>query len=752
MIKVKNNSIKFPKSSKRLWEFVFMLFFFSSAIHSQSSITVVDAKDKAPIYLSHVKFSPLNGSQTGTYKWAVSNEKGIAVNPFLDSTKVEISFIGYNNAICFLAPNESKILTLTPSIFDLHELVITGHFVPIMQKESLYEITTIDKDRIEEKGANNLREALSTELNFKTNNGHANETSINLNGLSGNHVKFMIDGVPVEGRIKGNIDLSQIYLDEVDRIEIIDGPSSVAYGTNAIGGVVNVITKKYQHKKIDISLKSYYESIGQYNFSGKIGLKHKKNILKVSGGRNFFDGFANKDTLRYKDWKPREQYFGNLMLSRRLKHLKMTYLLNGFSEKMLSRGAPSAPYFETAFDTHYHTQRWSNKLLLKGRLANKNYIDIALSQSYYSRIRNIYFKDLVTLNETLTPSTSDQDTTIFNNYMARIVYNIKQDSSKVNYMIGTETKQDIIIAERIKNQHQEIGNYAIFANLNYAPIQTLKIQPALRYAYNTKYVAPLIPSLNILYNWNKNTDLRISYAKGFRAPSLKEMYIEFHFNSTINLWGNETLNSENSDHLNFSVDYHKEKGKHSVRITPKFYYSKINNLISLVQISNVDWQYSNVDYLITKGASLFINYGYENWTANVSYKYYGNYNSQFNNEEIENTFFYSKDMVGHLDYKVDSLDLSFNLSYKYTGTIKSFYLDANKKVKESRINDYQTVDLSISKQLMKKKMRLTLGVKNLFDVKEVKMIGQVFGVSNSKGANLNVLWGRSMFVSLSYNF
>jgi len=62
------------------------------------------------------------------------------------------------------------------------------------------------------------------------------------------------------------------------------------------------------------------------------------------------------------------------------------------------------------------------------------------------------------------------------------------------------------------------------------------------------------------------------------------------------------------------------------------------------------------------------------------------------------------------------------------------------------------VDFSVSKKLLKKKMRITLGVKNLFDVKEVKMIGQVFGVSNSKGANLNVLWGRSMFVSVSYNF
>jgi len=723
------------------------------SLGQSSKVIILSQTDNSPIQFSHIKFTCLTGQEKGSFKWIVSDQNGVAINPYLDSTHVIISFVGYNNQTLLLTPNQIKKIFLTPTPFGLNELVITGQYIPVLLKESVYDIKTINAEKITEKGANNLREVLSTELNFKTNNGHVNETSINLNGLSGNHIKFMIDGVPIEGRLNGNIDLSQINLDEVERIEIIEGPTSVAFGSNALGGVINIITKKAQSKKVDISVKSYYETIGQYNFSAKVGFKLKRNIFKFSGGRNFFNGFASQDSSRYKDWKPREQYFGNVMYNRRINHLNFSYILNGFKETMYSKGSARAPYYESAFDTYYNTQKFSNKILLKGRLSKTNYIDLTFSQSHYLRARNIYFKNLVTLEETLTPGSSDQDTTVFSNYMFRGVYNTKYDSSKVNFMVGTELKQDYINALRVKNQVQNIGDYAVFANIKYTPISTLTIQPAARYAYNTKYKAPIVPSINVLYNINKNIDLRTSYAKGFRAPSLKELYLEFHFNSTINLWGNETLNSENSDHLNISFDFHKEVNKHKIRIVPKAYYAKINNLISLTQTSPIDWTYNNVDYLITKGTSIMIKYEYENFNLKTAYNYYGNYNSQFDQAEIANDYFYSNDITSNAGYRFDSLNLSINLSYKYTGTIKSYYLDDNYVVTESLIGDYHTFDLSATKKFLDKQLLLTIGAKNLFNVTEVKMVGEVFGVSNSNNAtSLNVLWGRSLFISLNVNF
>ena len=76
-----------------------------------------------------------------------------------------------------------------------------------------------------------------------------------------------------------------------------------------------------------------------------------------------------------------------------------------------------------------------------------------------------------------------------------------------------------------------------------------------------------------------------------------------------------------------------------------------------------------------------------------------------------------------------------------------------RKINESFIGDYHTFDVTASKRFWNKKMRLVTGVKNLFDVTQVDMVGDVFGVSSSNGAtSLNVLWGRSYFVSLNFNF
>jgi len=79
---------------------------------------------------------------------------------------------------------------------------------------------------------------LSTELNIRTTHDGALGSSLTMQGLGGEHIKILVDGVPVIGRENGNIDLDQINLQNVDHIEVINGPMSVVYGSNALAGVI----------------------------------------------------------------------------------------------------------------------------------------------------------------------------------------------------------------------------------------------------------------------------------------------------------------------------------------------------------------------------------------------------------------------------------------------------------------------------------------------------------------------------------
>jgi outer membrane receptor for ferrienterochelin and colicins len=113
------------------------------------------------------------------------------------------------------------------------EVVVTGQYKAIKADKSIYKVDVINNTQIKSKAANNLAELLSTELNLRTSMDASLGTNISIQGLSGEHVKILVDGIPVIGRQSGILDLSQVVLSNVDHIEIVEGPMSVIYGSNA---------------------------------------------------------------------------------------------------------------------------------------------------------------------------------------------------------------------------------------------------------------------------------------------------------------------------------------------------------------------------------------------------------------------------------------------------------------------------------------------------------------------------------------
>jgi len=116
----------------------------------------------------------------------------------------------------------------------------------------------------------------------------------------------------VIGRLDGNIDLSQINLSEVDHVEIVEGPMSVIYGSNALAGVINIITKENRRSSLMSGFESYYESVGVYNLNGNFSMNRKNHGIGINFGRNFFGGYSIEPDARSKQWKPKEQYNGRI--------------------------------------------------------------------------------------------------------------------------------------------------------------------------------------------------------------------------------------------------------------------------------------------------------------------------------------------------------------------------------------------------------------------------------------------------------
>ena len=162
----------------------------------------------------------------------------------------------------------------------LDEVVITAQHGSKTVEESVHLVRVLNKKRIRDQAATNLRELLQMETGMRISQDNLLGSSLSLQGLSGQNVKILIDGVPVIGRLNGNVDLSQISLTNIERVELIQGPLSVNFGTDALAGTINLITKKINKDGLKMTYSSYYETVGQYNINSE--LTNKKSIPNVN--------------------------------------------------------------------------------------------------------------------------------------------------------------------------------------------------------------------------------------------------------------------------------------------------------------------------------------------------------------------------------------------------------------------------------------------------------------------------------------
>ena len=308
----------------------------------------------------------------------------------------------------------NKTNTLNKTI---KEVVITGQLESTSVDNSVHKIRIIDGKAINSGLYHNLADIIQKQLNINLFEDNVLGSSIALQGISGQNVKILIDNVPVIGRLNGNIDLSQINLNNIERIEIVEGPLSTIYGTDALAGTINLISK--QGTKDTKQFSSLYESVGRYNFDVFIS-NNNLNYMSYNFGRKYFNGWSMNqpfsflptsqlaDMNRVKKWKPKEQTFNKVSYRLKYNDLKIYNYFENFYEKVSNLGKPREPYFETAFDEYYHTKRTNFGSDIKFQNLNDR-VNILLAYNKYKREKETYYTDLTTLNKTLVDDINAQD-------------------------------------------------------------------------------------------------------------------------------------------------------------------------------------------------------------------------------------------------------------------------------------------------------------------------------------------------------
>jgi len=718
------------------------------ATAQETRIRVIDDKDGKPVPFCHIC---LEDKASGKQLYVVGDVNGEVTAQLDSNVLLSVSAIGYENFLD--EPGRSSGLLeirLKPSYFDLDEVVVTGQYKPVRVDKSIYDIKFIGTPRIENQAANTMAELLSKELNFKINNDPSTGSSLDLQGVSGENVKILVDGVPVIGRLDGNIDLSQINLENVDHIEIVEGPMSVIYGSNALAGVVNIITKENKYAQFKSGIHGYYESVGVYNLNGNIDTRFGNHGLSFSGGRNFFQGYSLVDTSRYKEWKPKEQYNAGAAYSFRKERVNLKFKTDFFKENLLDRSNPFPPYYEKGYDTWFNTTRFTNSFHLITTLSEANNLHLLVAYSYYDRQMVKYLKDLTTLDTVLVTNPEEHDTSTFHSITARGGFNHSREGGKLEYQAGFDLNQEYGSGKRMQNGKEQIGDYALFASVQWHPTERFTFQPAMRVSYNTKYKSPVTPSLNFKYALNSTT-FRISYARGFRAPSLKELYLQF-YDSNHQIEGNDELVAERSHNFNLAITNSTTIASKPLEVKAKAYYNIIQDRISLVQVdpdNPLHYKNANTDHFESVGGDLSVGIHparYVSLDAGISY--IGRKDSYYESD----AFTFSTSAISNLSVKFFRQMVTASLFYKYSGKYPVYTFISDEEIALNYLDAYHNMDINIAIRLFRQQVRVSTGVKNLFDNTELVGISGGTGHGGGDGVSSLVGWGRTYFVGINYYF
>ncbi|MEM0992327.1 MAG: TonB-dependent receptor, partial [Bacteroidota bacterium] len=486
------------------------------------------------------------------------------------------------------AQNNTQLPTDTFEMsIELNDVVVTAQYAPTDSKNAVQSIRTIGRERIEQQGANNLEQLLQQDLNIRIRQDLVLGSSMSLLGVGGENIKIMVDGVPMVGRLSGNLDLSQINLNNIERVEIIEGPMSVSYGTDALGGVINLITKKSQRYAYEATVTQQLETRAENSTALDAGIRFGDDVLlRINGGRDWFNGFS-EDSTRSVLWNPKEQWYADASLRYDFaKDHRMVYQFSYFDEEVQNLGDVRRPQFKPyAFDDFFLTRRLNHALSHEGSVFKNFYWQNTLGYNQFDREVNSYRFNFRWEDTEENQEGMGGDTTTFDTYVLRSVLASKFDDPTLNFQLGIDLRYEQgsgarIVEEAGSTEPIDIGDYAVFGSIRYQPIQDLTLETGLRAMRNTRYTAPLIPSFHLKYELSETLSLRASYSKGFRSPSLKELFLSFidinHF-----IIGNPNLQAETSDNLQANLNFDKSWQQQRFKARLHVFHNQINDQIQL---------------------------------------------------------------------------------------------------------------------------------------------------------------------------
>jgi outer membrane receptor for ferrienterochelin and colicins len=443
---------------------------------------------------------------------------------------------------------------------ELEQVVVTATHSPKALKDAPVVTRLITLHDIKITDATNIQDLLTQEIpGLEFGFAMSQETSLNMSGFGGNAVLFLVDGERMAGETMDNTDYSRMNLDNVGRIEIVKGASSALYGSNAVGGVVNIISRE-NLEPWTANVNSRYNSFGhEWRNGASFSFNTKKWNSQTSFQQTMIDPvdlpkahsseeiaielMKKAQGLPYDESVLNDDSNLSRLYGQKTYNIKERLIWRA-TDKLTLTGRGGYFFRTSERDTYdYHFNGYSAGL--KGRYVWNHDRHFELSYAYDQYDKANFLPD--------GTRTHDHD---YSNqqHVAHALFS--QSFGKNSLILGADYMHDYLTTYQfIDNTSHSQDNVDGYAQFDWNITDQLNVVGSVRYDYfSASAQKALTERLAIVYKFPWMT-LRANYASGFRAPTLKEMYMHFDMgNMGYMIIGNPDLKPEKSNNINVAIE------------------------------------------------------------------------------------------------------------------------------------------------------------------------------------------------------
>jgi len=538
----------------------------------------------------------------------------------------------------------------------LQEVVVTGTGTQHLLKDAPVQTEVITAKMLKNYGGRSIEDILSGLTASFAFSEDDMGSQMQLNGLGNSYILILVDGKRIHGDVGGQNDLSLIDPQNIEKIEIVKGASSALYGSDAIAGVVNIITKKHNEGLLieNSTRGGSYGDLRQHNglgiAIGKIKSYTNFQLQHSDGWQNtatedprqtefLIEDSRNMTVNRHTNWQVSER-----LTYEPLKNLEL-YAEGSTYWKRIYR--PSGKY--AAVDVKTYDMEYRNQSLAAGGIWKLNKTDHLTLDVNWDRHAYYYYFTAITLTDGYDPQgkftpyypyfpddeelQSDQRRTMAHlKGVFSLPYNNRLSGGlewRYDYLEAPMRVKDGVARDHTEAAYvQDEFNYAISKKM------TANLTGGLRLNHNGQFGFRLTPKVSGMLSLGSDFRLRATWSQGFKTPTPKEQNYRYvkYMNATYLYIGNKKLMPQTSNYYAISGEYNWQ----GLNLTVTGYLNHVDNMITLVTIPNTQApaeyivtydpkktrQYQNLESAKTRGIDVSVRYRLNrDWMLGGSYSY-----------------------------------------------------------------------------------------------------------------------------------